>query len=56
MWAVKHKEINVAHRYQLLEAELLTLKEKKYPDDKMFVAASKSGFVQDAALGTALAS
>jgi hypothetical protein len=64
MWVVKHKAINVAHRSQLLEAELLTLKEKQYPDDNMLfeafdnaiVVASKLGFVQDAALGAALAS
>lgn len=62
LWVQQRKAINLVHKYQLLEAEMLTLK-PKYPDDKSLMsaydksiqAAVKSGYSQDAGLASALA-
>ena len=62
LWVTERKAINLVHKYQILQAELMTLA-RTPPEVSILVAAydrgirqaAKSGFVQDAALGAALA-
>ena len=62
MWVKERKAINLAHKYMLVEAELLTM-QRKYPSDEILTAAygkaisqaSKSGYPQDTGLAAALA-
>lgn len=62
LWVIKRKAINLVHKLDLLQAELLTLK-PKYPDDrtlrnaygKSIRTAMRAGYPQDAGLASALA-
>lgn len=63
-WVVKQRAINVVHKLQIVDAEMLTLEPKKRQTDealsqafsKAIAASTKAGFLQDAALAARLAS
>lgn len=63
-WVVKQRAINVVHKLQILDAEMLNLEPKKRQKDQPTVevwstaisASIKAGFLQDAALAAYLAS
>jgi len=64
-WVVKQKAINVVHKLQILDAEMMTLESKQHQQkdrtvlqafDKAISASAKAGFLQDAALAAHLAS
>ena len=61
-WVVKKRAINMVHKLQILEAEMNSMDKKVHPKivtasfDEAIAASTKSGFLQDAALASHLAS
>lgn len=61
-WVSKQKAINVVHKFQILNAEMLTLEKKQKESttmeafDKAIASSARAGFLQDAALTCQLAS